>query len=153
MVFSLLYRRTVAALGMTTMLLVISGCAESGPKLVPVSGKVTIDGKPLTYGYIRFTPTQGRTSDAQLNSDGTFTLRYSGDREGAVLGTHRVEIAANEVLGPSRVKWHAPKQYASIGTSKITQEITGPTKDLTIDLTWGTQQGPFEDNYKSSDSF
>ena len=153
MILCLFYRRMVAALGFSTLLVVISGCGESGPKLVPVSGQVTIDGKPLTYGYIRFTPTKGRTSDAQISSDSTFTLRYSGERDGAVLGNHRVEVAANEVLGPLRIKWHAPKHYASIGTSQLTQEITGPTKDLKIDLTWGSQKGPFEDNYKASDSF
>ncbi len=153
MAFLPLYRPTVATLAIATLLVATSGCADGGPKLVPVSGRVTIDGKPLPYGYIRFIPEQGRASDAQLESDGTFTLRYSGEREGAVLGNHRVEIAANEVLGPSRVKWHAPKQYASIGTSRLTQEITGPTKDITIDLTWGSASGPFEDNYKASNSF
>lgn len=151
--FRLLRRLRAATLLLSLLLGCVAGCGDGGPKLYPVSGRVTIDGEPLTYGYIRFVPTEGRPSDAQLASDGTFTLRYQGGREGALAGSHRVEVAANEVLGPSRIKWHAPKHYASIGTSQLSQEVARPTEDLTIDLTWGSQKGPFEDNYKASNSF
>jgi predicted small lipoprotein YifL len=29
----------------------LTGCGEGGPKIVPVSGIVLIDGQPLTYGH------------------------------------------------------------------------------------------------------
>lgn len=120
------------------------GCGDSGPELVPVAGKVLADGQPVTFGTIRFVPSGGRPSDAQIQSDGSFRLRYNGERDGAVLGTHRVEVHGNEILSPSRVKWHAPPSAASIGTSGITQEITGPVEDLVIELKWGKKKGPYE---------
>lgn len=146
--------RGIATLAMLCAISLFTlGCGESGPKVVPVSGKVIIDGKPLSFGYIRFVPEQGRASDAQIASDGTFSLRYSAERMGAVPGVHRVEVAANEVLSSSRVKWHAPKAYASLGTSDLTQTIEGPTDELVIQLTWGSASGPFEDVFKPSSSF
>jgi hypothetical protein len=144
-------RATLAILSSITLFTL--GCGQSGPAVVPVSGKVVIDGKPLAHGYIRFVPEQGRASDAQLASDGTFSLRYSAERMGAVPGLHRVEVAANEVISTSRVKWHAPKTYASLGTSDLTQNIEGPTDDIVIELTWGSASGPFEDVFKADSSF
>lgn len=132
--------RSVAVL----LTLGMAGCAEEGPKLVPVAGKVLVDGKPVTFGSIRFVPSGARPSDATIEEDGTFRLRYNNTRDGAVLGTHRVEVHGNEILGPSRVRWHAPPSAASIGTSGITQEITGPVEDLVIELKWGSKKGPYE---------
>lgn len=129
------------------------GCGESGTQVVPFHGRVTIDGEPLSHGFVRFVPKGGRTSDAELNSDGTFELRYSADKRGAEIGSHRVEVAANETLGPTRVKWHAPKQYASIATSGLTHEVVGPEDDMEIKLTWGSQQGPIEEVYSAAESF
>lgn len=122
----------------------IAGCADDGPKLVPVAGKVLVDGQPVTFGSIRFVPSGARPSDARIEADGTFRLRYNNERDGAVLGMHRVEVHGNEILSPSRVKWHAPPSAASIGTSGITQEITGPVEDLVIELKWGSKKGPYE---------
>lgn len=138
---------------MLCLLVTVAGCGESGPKVVPVAGKVLIDGEPLDYGYIRFVPKQGRASSAELESDGSFELRYSPDKMGAVLGSHRVEVAANETLGPTKVVWHAPKKYASIGTSGLSQDIAGPQEDLVIELDWGGQEGPLEEVFKGSSSF
>jgi hypothetical protein len=126
----------------------ISGCGPSGPTVVPVSGKVLIDGQPLTYGYVRFVPTTGRASDAEIQSDGTFELRYSGDQKGALVGEHRVEIAANQTLGPTKVKWYAPKKYASIGTSGMTYKVEGPVDDAVLEIKWeGREKGPYEENF------
>jgi hypothetical protein len=125
-----------------------TGCGPSGPNVVPVSGKVLIDGKPLTYGYVRFLPSGGRASDAEIKSDGTFELRYSGDQKGALVGEHRVEIAASQTLSPTKVKWHAPKKYASIGTSGLTYKVEGPKDDVVLEIKWeGREKGPYEETF------
>lgn len=130
------------------LLVSTTGCGPSGPNVVPVSGKVLIDGQPLTFGYVRFVPTGGRASDAEIQSDGTFELRYSGDQKGALVGEHRVEIAASLTLTPTKVKWHAPKKYASIGTSGLTYTVDGPKDDVVLEIEWqGREKGPYEESF------
>jgi hypothetical protein len=34
------------------------------------------------------------------------------------------------------MKWHAPKKYFRYKSSGLTEEITGPTDSLVINLTW-----------------
>lgn len=70
----------------------LSGCGgEPTPIMVPASGTVTLDGKPLDAGTIRFIPAppfQGRAAYGTIE-DGKFSI--PGDR-GLVSGNHRVEI-------------------------------------------------------------
>ena len=76
------------------------GCAGGGA--VPVSGRVTLDGQPLAGAHVSFQPlASGGSAGASAGSgsygitgaDGTYTLRLAdGDRPGAVVGQHRVEI-------------------------------------------------------------
>ena len=49
---------------------------------------------------------------------------------------HRVEVDGSESLSATQLKWHAPKKYFRYRTSELTQEITGPTDSLVINLTW-----------------
>ncbi|WP_442482244.1 hypothetical protein [Aeoliella sp. SH292] len=150
----IIFVRVAALSALVLSLITTSGCAPSGPTVVPVSGKVLINGQPLTYGYVRFVPTSGRASDGEVRSDGTFKLRYSASQEGALLGEHRVEIAANETLGPTKVKWHAPKRYASMVSSGLTHKVDGPDDTVVFDLKWeGRETGPYEETYSSKDSF
>jgi hypothetical protein len=95
-----------------------------------------IDGKPLTLGNIKFVPEGARPSSGKLDSEGRFTLTcYDGD-DGVVPGKHRAQISAMEVIGPTKVKWFAPPKYADFRTSELEYEITEPTDDLKIELTW-----------------
>jgi len=57
-----------------------SGCGGSGPlpTLVPVKGKITYKGQPLTKGIIRFEPDgYGQMATGELQADGTFELTTS----------------------------------------------------------------------------
>jgi len=114
----------------------VGGCDDGRPDRVTVSGKVLIDGQPLTKGIVQFVPVGARPSAGKLDQNGHFTLTcYDGD-DGIVPGTHRVMIAAKEVISESKVKWLAPPKYADFRSSGLSFEITKPTDDLTIELTW-----------------
>jgi len=63
-------------------------------------------------------------------------LKTFDDGDGAVLGTHPVAIRATEMLGPKKIKWHAPKKYANDQSSGLTATMDGPTDSLVIELTW-----------------
>lgn len=119
----------------------LGGCS-SGPRIVPVSGMVRIDGQPLTHGFVQVAPANFRAASGKVGPDGRFTLTTLTTNDGCVLGTHPAAVIATETLGPGAQRWHAPKTYAALDNSGLTVTITGPTDDLTIDLTWSGGQ-PF----------
>jgi hypothetical protein len=114
----------------------VAGCGDSLPERVPVSGRVMIDGQPLSQGAIMVAPQDERPSMGAIAADGSFTLSCYEKGDGAVPGTHKVSITATEPLNDRQVRWHAPKKYAHINTSGLTATIDGPTDDLVINLTW-----------------
>ncbi|MGQ9576856.1 MAG: hypothetical protein ACUVUC_16255 [Thermoguttaceae bacterium] len=82
--------------------LAIGGCGKAGYKLAPVSGRVTLDGKPLANIHITFQPVAvgenlfpGPGSFGRTDSDGRFVLNVADKppRPGAVVGKHRVTLA------------------------------------------------------------
>jgi hypothetical protein len=122
---------------------IAAGCGDGRPARVPVSGKVLIDGKPLTFGAVRFTPVEGRPATGELDADGLFSLSTFESGDGAVPGAHAVTVHPAEQLSGDRVRWHAPKKYESVTTSGISLVIDEPTDSVVIELTWGEEKGPF----------
>lgn len=110
-----------------------TGCNGSNRDRVPVSGIVTIDGEPLTYGTIRLLPVgEGRPAFANIDSQGRFDFGERGVR----VGLNRVEIMAAEQLGDTGYKWHAPQKYNNVATSGLEENIEKATDNLHIELTW-----------------
>jgi hypothetical protein len=76
------------------------GCGQSGPKLAPVSGKVTLDGKPLPGGTVSFyaDATKGNQSkDIPTGKikEGSYELLTEG-RKGAPPGAYKVVVFADQ---------------------------------------------------------
>jgi len=134
------------ALGLLSAML--AGCGPDRPRRVPVSGRVLIDGEPITTGFVRVVPDDARPAVGKLQSDGSFRLHTFDEGDGCVTGTHRVAVLAREVLNPSELRWLAPKKYHKIETSGKTVTIDGPTDDLEIELTWDGRQ-PFVERFES----
>src|SRR5262245_8788372 len=126
--------RLAAGAALAAVFLALAGCGGGGPKIVPVSGTVTIDGQPLTYGHIQVIPDGWRPASGRLDGTGRFTLTTTTPNDGCAVGTHPVAVLAGESLTPETMKWHAPQKYADIKTSNLTVTITGPTDDLKIEL-------------------
>lgn len=125
--------RFYAGVLLASSIMFLAGCGN-GPAIVPVSGVVTIDGKPLTYGHIQVVPKGWRAASGAIGGDGRFTLTTTVQGDGCATGTHQVAILAGESVSPETMKWHAPQKYADIQTSNLTVTITGPTEDLKIAL-------------------
>jgi hypothetical protein len=96
-------RVTVAA----ALVALCAGCSGGGPQYVPVSGVVTLDGKPYAHAVVSFqpvgtkeNPNPGRGSSAYTDENGRFVLKCD-DKDGAVVGTHLVRIMTkgNDVVG------------------------------------------------------
>ena len=72
--------------------LVTIGCGSGGPELGPVTGKVTLDGKPVTNGLVTFMPIGGgRPATGKTDANGQYAL-IGVDGKGALLGQHRVTV-------------------------------------------------------------
>jgi hypothetical protein len=79
--------------------LATAGCGHSA-SMAPVSGVVTLDGKPLANAHVAFQPvatsgaaTPGTGSYGITDANGKYELKtFDTDRKGAVIGSHRVEI-------------------------------------------------------------
>lgn len=80
---------TLASLG----LFLASGCSD-GPELGLVSGTVKLQGQAVPFAYVVFQPVDppGTYGAAYTKEDGTYELRFSDSRNGAMLGKHQVKI-------------------------------------------------------------
>lgn len=130
------WHRLTTIVGFAALLVVAIGCSDGRPQRVPISGKVLIDSKPLTYGTIQFVPTGARASQGTIDKDGRFTLTCFGDGDGAVLGQHTVTVAGGEPISSTKIRWHAPKKYLNPQTSGLTHQVSKPDDQVTINLTW-----------------
>jgi len=81
----------------------LAGCGGSGYKLVPVSGKVTLNGKPVPDAHVSFEPRAvGPGCYGKTDGEGRFTLQsVLDDKPGAVPGTHVVRITTAREGNPS----------------------------------------------------
>jgi hypothetical protein len=89
------------------LLAALAGCSSGGPAFAPVSGVVTLDGKPYDKAVVSFqpigtadNPNPGRGSSAYTDENGRFVLQSDGKVNGAVVGKHRVRIMTrgNDVI-------------------------------------------------------
>jgi len=87
----------------------LAGCG-GGPKLVAVSGVVTLDGKPYPNAVVSFQPIgskdnldPGGGSMGVTDSGGRYMLKYNHTTYGAVVGKHRVRISTLPGKGASKV--------------------------------------------------
>lgn len=113
----------------------MTGCGR-GVKLVKVSGKVMIDGKPLERGFVQVIPKDSRAASGEIGQDGKFTLTTFDNGDGCVLGNHTVTVLANESKGPTALHWYAPKKYSDPATSGLTLDIQAATDTADINLSW-----------------
>ncbi len=71
-------------------LLCVPGCGESGPRMEPVSGSVTLKGKPIEGVNVYFVHDQ-QVSNGKTNSEGHYDLS-----QGAVAGENKVYFSKIE---------------------------------------------------------
>jgi len=121
---------TLAAILLATASAPGCGAPEAAARLsttVPVSGKVTYKGKPLTRGTIAFEPDAGREAHGEIGPDGAYSLSTFAKNDGAVAGVHRVSISGLN-------KKDLPLKYHSPSSSEIEVEVAGDKADYRIDL-------------------
>ena len=119
--------------------LAVGGCSPGVP-VVPVQGKVTWKGAPLTRGTVVFQPYQieaglpRRPATGELQKDGTFRLTTFAPDDGAVVGTYQVTVHSyssepSDMGGDSDISdivdyvWAIPSHYGDPSRSGLTAEV------------------------------
>ncbi|MEM6328965.1 MAG: carboxypeptidase regulatory-like domain-containing protein [Planctomycetota bacterium] len=79
--------------------LLLAGCSQAPYELAPVTGVLTIDGKPFAAGKVMFSPTAkggsiegGKAAFGLLDDQGRFSLSTYREGDGAVVGKHWVML-------------------------------------------------------------
>ncbi len=110
------------------IVVLVCGCG-SGPKLVPVSGTVNLDGKPLSDATVNFLFTDyPRPAVGRTDASGKFALAYH-NRRGAPLGACKVMIRKKgQAAGDEAARELVPGRYNS--NTQLQVEITkdGPNE-------------------------
>ncbi len=135
----------------------LPGCGEPELPLAAVEGIVTLDNKPLANVEVQFSPDpdqkcEGPRSTGVTDENGHFKLQCDDQREGAVLGKHRVTVRDLKSYGASivRVDKHSadygsaaepprprarfPDQFADLSRSPLRAEVGPEQKPITLQL-------------------
>ncbi|PQO37639.1 hypothetical protein DTL21_06755 [Bremerella cremea] len=126
--------RTASSFAFLLSLMCVVGC--SGDSMAPVTGVVTLDGKPVSGLEVNFEPT-GDTKDrttatGYTQEDGSYSLVYPGFKEGAPLGEYIVRIVGGEALDDGTAK-RVPAEYNTDSTLKET--VTSGENKFDFELT------------------
>ncbi|OYW18718.1 MAG: hypothetical protein B7Z55_10120 [Planctomycetales bacterium 12-60-4] len=91
----------ITAVGLMGCAATVTGCRKSnGLVLYPVTGKVRLEGHPLTAGSVSLRPEETgkwQHPTGVVNDDGTYVI-YTERQPGAPPGSYRVVVFANEIL-------------------------------------------------------
>jgi hypothetical protein len=149
--------------------LLLAGCGPTAgepepPVLRPVSGVVTLDGKPLEKAVVTFlnADERGTPSLGETDATGAFRLKYAG-AEGTAAGPYRVAvsylmgtkgqlfgIAERSTMSPTRelntAKELLPPRYSDLGRTTLKADVLEAGGTFAFDL-----QGPLLDPPTPSD--
>ena len=112
--------------------LLTDGCRKSGPELAPVSGRVTLAGKPLEKADVVFQPDNGKSpAVARTDAEGRYELAYKRGVVGGPVGQNTVRIA----VSPEVVR-KPPRIAARFNTkSDLHREVKPGQNEFDFDVT------------------
>ena len=130
-------RPAILAAGLVALL---GGCGQTDPSLVPVTGTVTVNERPLANATVTFIPkdvTPGFGGTGKTDGSGKYTLLGSRDNAPAIPpGEYRVavskrlmpdgsEVPANENTPPmmSPARESLPVGYSNPATTQLTATV------------------------------
>lgn len=118
---------------MVAVLVTSAGCADR-PNLVPVTGKVTVKGQPVTAGSVALHPGEGNAHQKDnpsslLQTDGAFTFKTYPYGEGVPPGRYTM------TLDPALAGRLKMAQYARPDTSPWKLDVpAGGLRDLKMEV-------------------
>lgn len=121
----------------------LAGCGSGGPDLVPVSGTVTLEGKPIGGAHVTFAPKPGGdegTHGGDITGASGYYNAMSGGRAGIAPGHYTVVVslaapgagAQGEVADPYMVALSARARAADDPMARLA-EVTGTFEREVLD--------------------
>ncbi len=114
------------------LLACFAGCGKTGPEVAPVTGRITLDGKPLENADILFQPDGSKPPSAgRSDASGHYELAYKRGVMGGMVGSNtvRITISPDVVANPPNI----PARYNS--ESELTKEVKPGQNEFNFDLT------------------
>lgn len=139
-------KRTLAAAFVSAALgLIVSGCDRGGGTAAAaggtVTGKVTLDGQPLTMGLVNFYPVEGGSSAlGPITKDGTYKMQIGNDVSLPV-GEYLVTVEATESAPVEAGAPKPPRPGRRITPDKYAKK---ETTDLRVTVKAGSNTIPLE---------
>jgi hypothetical protein len=129
----------------------LAGCNSEEFQIAPVSGRVTLDGKPVEKAMVMFQPVApegninpGRGSYGFTDADGRYTLKLIGlERPGAAVGHHKVRIG-NAVEPGDTTDDRTDKKLKSATSIPIPSRYNRIEALLEFDVVRGSNNADFE---------
>jgi hypothetical protein len=96
------------------------GCGPGGPELGRVTGKVTLDGKPVPNAMITYYPQfAGSTSYGVTDQDGNYKMKYTDSDEGAMVGKFHVGIQTKRMTREDMPDGMKPEEFNKLASSFV----------------------------------
>ena len=140
-------------IALTVMATAMTSCGTAPPRVAKVSGRVTLDGKPLSKASVTFAPmatkerpNPGPTAQGMTDEDGRYQLSLGTDAAtaGAVVGKCRIFVTTllsdpllddRDAGGPRpKMRDRVPDKY-KLGTELTFDVPPGGTDKANFDLT------------------
>ncbi len=136
---------SLAFLAAAVILSLFTGCSETAPNdLVPVTGRVLLDGKPLESGSVSLRPESRETwhqpTGTLAGPEGTYVV-YTSGRPGAPPGTYRVVVFASASARTSAGAAH-PGMPKSLIPSRYNDPQSTPLRIVVPSVGSSPSSGP-----------
>lgn len=133
-IYSSMRPNSLSKLGALLISLSLAGCGGGATaKVGSVAGVVTLDGSPLAGASITFQPELGRPASGGTDENGYYSLSYSNNQSGAIVGTCQVTISTafedeDGNVSPEKV----PEKYLQPGV--LTTDVKLGSNECNFDL-------------------
>ncbi|HKB01694.1 MAG TPA: hypothetical protein VKD90_05710 [Gemmataceae bacterium] len=118
----------VCLIAIAVAAVLLPGCG--GERVAPVKGRVVFNGQPVKEAAITFSPVgdgnqleTGKPATGFTEPDGTFVLSTFGTEDGALVGTHSVNVVLDDT-NPAKCKRH----------KGLTLEVKPGSNEFTIEM-------------------
>lgn len=125
--------RVLAATLCLASLPLLTGCGDPGIGAVPVSGTITVDGKPMEGVMVVFNPVDGtRAASGRTDAEGKYSLTTEINGDGALPGEYKISATKHLVEDDDLPKEVDPNDEGSLDNiySKLDTSKTQKSKNL-----------------------
>jgi hypothetical protein len=123
-----------AIVSVTLLAMLVAGCSRGRP-IGDVQGRVTVNGKPLKEGAVRFVPVKGDTqATGGIVHDGSFKVQVPVTKQ-------RVEFSANVV---DKEKTPSNASADQVVMKMLVPERYNTRSELTLDVVSGLNEPVYE---------